>query len=54
MKGTHFDNMEHIYMCKREHTNSAAEQIQRCFEVGKKIMEKCIAAKNNGFAWDNL
>jgi hypothetical protein len=22
--------------------------------VGKKIMEKCIAAKNNGFAWDNL
>ena len=44
MKGTHFDNMEHIQMCIRQHINSATEQIQECFEVWKKIMEKCIAA----------
>jgi len=41
-------------MCTKEHINSATEQIQECFEVWKKIMKKCIAANNNGFAWDNL
>jgi hypothetical protein len=53
MKGTNFEKMEHINMCIRQHTNSAPEQIQECFEVWKKIMEKCIAANNNSFARDN-
>jgi hypothetical protein len=54
MKGTHFDNMEHTKMCIRQHINSAPKQIQECFEVWKKIMEKCIMANNECFEWDNL